>query len=721
MPLKKTKQFVTFLSIVVLGVAGCCTSLYEQNRASRQDKAASVHMAVLSVAQWEDYRDALQPAFKMTPDDAVSQAIPSTLALEEKFLNAFAAKFKVALPGATSTDTATKILSKGQVVTNSQQITKTTSSGDASALTFADSPAGSQTAAGLPPSTSVLGTPLSVDPMLRYLAATALYQEVQLLNRYVKSAAIDERYSAYVVRMQITLMPRMRDEPYDAYSTLSFFPGPFKPDTGGGSPVRIESVGPNSEPNQVKIVPLLVTDDIEAAMHSRSLDEITQLGLALSAVIQGVGVGADVQNMNEKLRSVLGRDFNSTFTVARVSDNTLRCRFGAQNEANSRYAMIPQTHNVTLLVLLPKESATTNTVPERTIRMSAKTTLIDVATGEDLPGRSSADAYKELRKVLKQHGITAEPRDNEISQLFYSVADSDYDGFMRRMQSIVNPVPYPESLWVDLVSIRNGGQYSSASFVVPRKEMPIIKKSPGGFQIPVLIDDGKTASTVKITSGAGLESDKLTATLTVTNAVASTVTNVVGGVTNTVTTYVTNILTFNHTDLKVINGGQEVIVTFPSLAAYKINKDGKPGTSDSTFSLFKPGAATALFSKQCFYIMATEPAKALFTMSTHASVIAADKDSSGKLQLIFSGKPSDKSGISFTVKGAEAQIDATPGGPTVTLKDDGWTVDTYGPVNLKLSNLDPISPVTISAKDTTNNVALTPIVLPVVRHVEYKP
>jgi hypothetical protein len=715
--------------VVTISLAACGTTLYEQNRAARQDQAASVHVAVLSVGPWEDYRDSLQPFFKMTPDDALAQAVPTTLALEEKFLNAFSARLKAAAPGTSFTETSILRSENGQVTTNKEDVTKTTTSGDASKVTFGDSPVGSRTASGLPPTASVLGTPLSVDPMLKYLYATALYQEVQLLNWYVKNSAIDERYAAYIVRLQVSLMPLMRDEPYDAYSTISFFSGPFEPSTGGGATYKMqgreyESLGEktisaalsgdeckaDASRNRIQIIPLLVTDDIEAAVHSRSLDELRQLALALSALIQGVGVGADIGSVDEKLRTVLGRDFNSKFNVARVSDNTLRCRFGALNQAQSRYGLIPQTHNVTLLVLVPSEKAKVHDVACRTVRLVAKTTLTDVEKGTDLPGRRLDEVGTAVKRVLEDHGISQPLEMDDIGRILYSVADNDYGWFCNLLKEIVNrksgsgseksnrnpqshsvTISYPESIWVDVVSIRNGSQYSSASFSVPQKQEPGFVDSPGKPQTPVLIDDGKSATIVKVRGGVGIEGDKLAATLTVLDSV-----------------------TLTHTSVKVTGAGKEIEMTFPSLTSCKLNRDGKLEPKDIKLTLYSVQTGSVLLASNCRYLIAAESAKPQFSITTRCNIIEADKDSKGKITLVFSGK-ADKPGIFFAVKGADAEVEKVTGGPTAPQKDDGWTVSGYGTVRLNLSNLNPISPVTISGRDLRNGVSLPLIVLPVVK------
>ena len=196
----------------------------------------------------------------------------------------------------------------------------------------------------------------------------------------------------------------------------------------------------------------------------------------------------------------------------------------------------------------------------------------------------------------------------------------------------------------------------------------------------------------------GLESDKLAATLTISNSV-----------------------TLAHSDVKVSNGGKEIELTFPSLAAYKLNHDGKLETKDLKLTLYELKTGSGLLTNNCLYLIATEPAKPQFTMTTRASVIKADKDSKGNLAVVFTGK-ADKPGIFFTIKGADAEVEpvTTGGSPSATRRDDGWSVSGFGVVNVNLSNLDPISPITISARDTTNNVPLTPVVLPVIKQTGTK-
>ncbi|MEO0975487.1 MAG: hypothetical protein AAFX85_20545, partial [Pseudomonadota bacterium] len=65
----------------------------------------------------------------------------------------------------------------------------------------------------------------------------------------------------------------------------------------------------------------------------------------------------------ERLREQLGKDLNGVLTVTRASRSALRVRLGASAAGSTEYAMVPRTHNVTALVLVPQAQAATLTTP----------------------------------------------------------------------------------------------------------------------------------------------------------------------------------------------------------------------------------------------------------------------------------------------------------------------------------------------------------------------
>ena len=235
------------------------------------------------------------------------------------------------------------------------------------------------------------------------------------------------------------MLPWARNEPYDAYADISFFRGDFCHEN------RIEETpkcdGQTSQ-NEVRILPLLVTDDIEAALEARSYDRIRQLALALSAVFKGVGVKSNLESMNEQLQSVTGRDYNSAFTLARTSHNTLRVRFGAVNQAMARYSMIPQTHNVTLLLMVPKAMLEEKEVHGKTVRMVSRTAIVDAQDGKELDDKYSKYGPDEVLKVLAVRGIEKPVPPGELYSLQRYVAANDYAEFRKyvedKLQKYVN-------------------------------------------------------------------------------------------------------------------------------------------------------------------------------------------------------------------------------------------------------------------------------------------
>ena len=53
----------------------CAAPQEERPPLPAQEEAGSVHVAVLAVARWHDYVDALQPYFDLTADDALGQVL----------------------------------------------------------------------------------------------------------------------------------------------------------------------------------------------------------------------------------------------------------------------------------------------------------------------------------------------------------------------------------------------------------------------------------------------------------------------------------------------------------------------------------------------------------------------------------------------------------------------------------------------------------------------
>jgi hypothetical protein len=333
--------------------------------------------------------------------------------------------------------------------------------------------------------------------MTRYWAATALYQEVQLLNRYVRDAAVRDGCQAFVVRMQVSLMPAARGEPYDAYCTLGFFEG----DREGAPTTSLRD--PSGAPLRTtpQVIPLMVTDNLEAGMQARAMDSVRQLAGAVYAMSFSVGASADVQNLQETLQRVFGQDLNSLLTVGRVTDNTIRVRLGAQQQASSDFAMVPRSHNVTLLLLVPEGSGPS-------IDVIMRSTMVDTITGEALPPRSELEIQGLLAEVARAHGLGGE-EPALLEELLADAQRNDRVGFEAELAAVLGDERAareraPE-LWLDLVATMAGSRYAATQFDLPRIEPGLRGDLPElpPTQTALFEDDGLACSATLSSGGIG--------------------------------------------------------------------------------------------------------------------------------------------------------------------------------------------------------------------------
>jgi hypothetical protein len=489
------------VGLVVLALAtglGGCSSVdsitnwfdpWPQKHAKFQHEAGTAQVAIISVARWDDYVKKLQPDFSLTSEEALAKAMPTTMTMEDRALFAMALQGKVATPQTLTTSKDTLTTNEQGVTSATRQTTVENKPGDLSQV-----PAGT-TLPDKAPAAPSLGTPdLKVDPLLQYLAATALYQEVKVLNLYLENATKLQDHTPFLVRLQVSLMPAARNEPYDAYTLLSFFREPSGDAT-----------------KTLQVVPLLVTDNLEMALAARSKETLLRLSLGLAAMQQGVGGSVNIDSMLDKIQTSLGHDLNSLFTVGRVSANTLRVRMGAYRQGPRAYTMVPRTHNITLLLLVPNSycQKVKDGLCDGQLEVLAKTTFLDAVSGRELPARCAEQALETLRALAKDHllpGDIQRLRENpckdgssdlqgscEYKLASYSQTNN-YVQFGRVASHLGLVQTQQNALWVDMMAARVGSQWGQVSFQVsapPNKE-----QMAGGTAW--LWDDGKNSTWVKL-------------------------------------------------------------------------------------------------------------------------------------------------------------------------------------------------------------------------------
>jgi hypothetical protein len=485
--------------------------------ARNHQEAGTSHVSVISVAHWSDYVDALQPRFTLTESDALMAAEPLTMRYRQQLNDALAARAGIALPRTETTSERTSVTSaETRDDTTTVEEARTTSRTDSRRP---GSVAGVEAGDPLPLPGAIgsLAGELLTNPMARYWSATALFQEVNLLSRYVADAAFDYSVEPYVVRLQVSLQPRQRGQALDAYATFSFAAQRPEPRAGfessrdlsdvsglgflslgrlfsGGQPVLC---GPDPD-RPIKVVPILVTDNLEAASGDRASTVLREYGLALSAMAQGVGLSGSVAREIQNLEAVLGRDANSLLTVSRVTDDSLRARFGAAFQARTGLAMIPRNHTVTVLLLVPRSTVANRPCPLRRTELvtTVQSEFVNAVTGVKLADRTHSETVRVIQQMLVRLGIPATvPEDARVlEQMLYAVGGSKSGEFDRLLASLPGATEengghraLRPAVWHDLVDIVASSRLTGAVFTVPEAPFPVVPL----LQLVELVDDGE--------------------------------------------------------------------------------------------------------------------------------------------------------------------------------------------------------------------------------------
>lgn len=341
-----------FLTTTII-VSACHhnTTLYEPVTLNHRGEFGPILLASHTTIPWSEAAPALEPNFTMeNGDTALDKVLHSTALLRKQVLDAFRIGLGVGLPQTSTTSsrvTSTDLQTATTVVDGIQSTNQTTTANDNTSNTTNTSPGDApDPLSTTTPSNTLPGridkqSEVGINPYLQYKAAQSLYQSVMLLNREIQDAAIRKGYVPHVVMLKLKPMLYRRNLPYDIHAKVSFFNRTKK---GQTPPAKLPYV-----------VPIIATDNLERAIKSNSVEVSRQIGLALNAMVQGVGVNAGLDNMNRELNAIEANDFNSLLTVGRLTDNSLYIRLGAANQATARFAALSKTYDIATLVLIPKE------------------------------------------------------------------------------------------------------------------------------------------------------------------------------------------------------------------------------------------------------------------------------------------------------------------------------------------------------------------------------
>jgi hypothetical protein len=391
-------------------------------------------------------------------------------------------------------------------------------------------------------------------------------------------------------------------------------------------------------------------------------------------------------------------DLNSLLTVARVSDNSIRVRLGALNQAEARYAMVPRTHNVTLLLLVAKDHADPAQHPppatyRPTVQLFAKTSMVDAERGEALPSRTVDEQQTLLYEALIKRvdirqdqggGPSRQDWIDRSASLLVLAQQNRYDDFLKAIGTyqgkdhshVTWTVPSPQVLWMDLVSLMVGSQFSAASLDLPYRAPPSLPA-----QDATMADDGESQAIVTLSGGTGLSSQGLSAELIVKKDMAT--------------------FRFRPERITVSDGGREVAIVFPSLAVHGFTP--KADGSELSLQVMAPGDAwvrdrgVTWSIARVLYRRHKEKMDPGFSFTVPAGAIIVDNTGKGSVQVLVTLKGATSA--TLAVGGADVTSFVAEPADAASRRGTGVAVTKTSVVTLGLQNLDVVTPVTVSAKN----------------------
>lgn len=573
------------------------TSRIDAHTVRTQAEAGSVTVSVTSVEPWADVAERLQPNFKLaTGDDALSKTLPITQQALTRTLDALSAQAQIGLPSTTRTVTENTNTDAAGKTTQTRTEEQKEAPGEAPKA------AAELLQRSLKDMTDGLAASFDYgkDPVLQYQTATALFQEVQLLNSYLNSAALQSCFTPYLVRLQIGVTPYARRQPYDVYQRVSFFVGEDEAPTSSAA----ASIVPSSVPapqsaqhdrcetfkgHQPRVVPLVVTDNLELSREHQAQQVSRQLGLALSGIVSNVALASQINRLTESLNAIEGNSLNSLTSVTRVNDSTFMTRLGAANDASVKdygRAMVARNYNVTVVVLVPDPVAKQQ---RAWLSVIGKTELRNVDTGEVIDKNRRPEAIRRLRQIQKLYRIPAwdGKSDDQIyawsEELAYKIASNKTEQFCEMAREAFHAYNAPlnclsfdpqgsagetdevayfgnvaSTFWNDMSGLAAGFELSSAWLELPRVDAPALPPQ----QSVAVLDDGKDATVARLWGGYGFTSPEVGAWLRV------HVKKAPAGAKVDQTTY-----DFAPTAVNLPAGTRNLELRYPSLAFYGFKPD----------------------------------------------------------------------------------------------------------------------------------------------------
>ena len=495
-------------------LAACTPPLVTQHLPSSLQEAASVHVAVLSVARWSEYESVLQPDMSVTIDDAEKMAIPVTSDYVRNVYDALNGKLNLGWEksnGGSATEQAGTTGATGSGGGNSGSNTGSSSgtgsgtggkstkknvTGAASGASAASDASGASSTsdASAPSSASDSGAsavkmlPIQTNPLLQHQLALSIFQEMQILSHYLKDAAFKTGWDPYIVRAQVSVSPYAHNQPFDVYVDLGLFSKCLDHDNNA-YPDSERAIQP------ALVIPLLVTDTVEAQQASNTAQLARDLALGVGGNIGNVALQSDLEKVSKNLQSLLGTDYNSLYMVSRVSDSVMQVRLGAPFNAMSQYSMSTVTHNVTLVVLTPPckegtDHTQLNVATVSRLRNAVSGQLLGIA-----PNYGFTQAQQVIVRAVGESFLNS-PANNpkDVGTLIREVRSGDYGAFVQSLEDDFIKRDYAQYLWTALGDVGGTTEFSVAYVDLPGTDK--------GYLAPtnqiVYFRDGTSSSTATV-------------------------------------------------------------------------------------------------------------------------------------------------------------------------------------------------------------------------------
>jgi hypothetical protein len=342
----RSRYHVCWAIAVSIAVTGCASRPSPLD-ASKAQEIGETHIAVVAAAPLNEYIKTLRVGYELSPADALSMAIPVS---------------QVSLMRYAKSQTLSAAIARSTVATPT---TPTLPSSDEVT----------------PPATSLDGAfpadeKLSIDPVLRYQAATRLLAEVKMMDRTLRDTPYDPtKEQAHLLQLNISVMPFHDAAPYDVFAKII-----------------AKTMG-------ARLIPVLVNDSYELTQQQLAKSNARAFNLATTTGFSAIAGALGFNYANNKLEEMAGYGMAGIVSVGGSQQNAVTVRIGAQSSGSGaqRY-LAARSYNVFVLAITPKRAAEASLqCPAPTTKQDNATTKQDnPSTKQDNPSTKQDEAMRSL-------------------------------------------------------------------------------------------------------------------------------------------------------------------------------------------------------------------------------------------------------------------------------------------------------------------------------------